>query len=70
MPVRPMQTIIPKLIRDTDVAAMLACSRSTVWRRVADGTLPGPLKFGRISRWRTEDVTQAIRDAEVVRGEA
>ncbi|WP_373429694.1 helix-turn-helix transcriptional regulator [Paracoccus sp. WLY502] len=48
------------LVRDTDVARMLACSRATVWRRTAEGALPAPLRIGGITRWRMSDICDFI----------
>lgn len=60
------------LISDKDVAEMIGGSRATVWRRVKDGALPRPLKFGGMTRWLLSEVEAAIakqvaaRDAEDV----
>lgn len=48
------------LVRDTDVARMLACSRATVWRRAAEGALPAPLRIGGMTRWRMSDISEFI----------
>ena len=42
---------VDPLLRDEDLAEILNCSKSTVWRRVADGTISPPLKIGGMSRW-------------------
>ncbi len=63
-----MQANTDRLLRDTDAAALLACSRSTFWRRVADGTLPRPIRLGGISRWRAADIALAVSQAEEKRG--
>jgi predicted DNA-binding transcriptional regulator AlpA len=58
------------LISDKDVAEMIGGSRATVWRRVGDGVLPRPIKFGGMTRWILAEVEAAIarqiaaRDAE------
>jgi len=59
---------LPQLIRDSEAATLLSCSRSTFWRRVADGTVPPPLRFGRIVRWRTDDIKDVIAKAVQNRG--
>lgn len=41
---------------------ILPFSRATLWRRVAAGTFPKPLKFGGISAWRVEDVRAWIEE--------
>ena len=48
------------LIRDKDVAKMIGGSRATVWRRVGDGVLPRPVKFGGMTRWVLSEVEAAI----------
>jgi predicted DNA-binding transcriptional regulator AlpA len=55
------------LIRDTEAAALLSCSKATFWRRVSDGTVPRPLKIGRTTRWLRKDVTAVIERAKVER---
>jgi predicted DNA-binding transcriptional regulator AlpA len=55
------------LISDIEVAALLSCSRATVWRRVADGTLPAPLKFGGLSRFVLSEISARIESAKAAR---
>ena len=58
------------LISDVETANLLGCSRATVWRRVGDGLLPRPIKFGGKTMWVLSEVEAAIarrvaaRDAE------
>ena len=35
---------------------LFGCSKATWWRRVADGTLPQPIRIGGMSRWKLSDV--------------
>ena len=66
--VTPMHTPIPdRLIRDDDVAAILACSKATVWRRVADKTLPAPIRLGGLSRWSQSEILAVIEAAKAQR---
>src|SRR6056297_2831732 len=51
---------VERLLRDSDGAAILACSKATWWRRVADGTLPQPIRIGGMSRWKLSEVFAAI----------
>jgi predicted DNA-binding transcriptional regulator AlpA len=51
------------LIKDSDAAFMLGCSKATFWRRVADGTFPRPIKIGGTSRWRFRDIDDVINEA-------
>lgn len=52
-----------RLIRDTEAAEILGCSRSTLWRRVKDGTIPQPLKIGGMTRWHIADIEAVIATA-------
>ncbi len=58
-----------RLLSDKELANIIGCSRATVWRRVADGTLPQPLKIGNLTRWVDGEVydsfEQAMADREV-----
>jgi len=42
---------------------MLGCSKSTLWRRVADGTVPRPVKIGGMSRWLQSEIKAVIEQA-------
>lgn len=42
--------------RRPGVPVVLPFSAATLWRRVADGSFPAPLKMGRITAWRVSDV--------------
>ena len=52
------------LIRDADAAGILGCSKATFWRRVADGTIPRPVKIGGMSRWPQSEITAVIEQAK------
>lgn len=52
-----------RLIRDTDAALFLACSRATFWKLVANGTVPKAIKIGGMSRWRLSDIAAVIEAA-------
>ena len=58
---------LDRLIRDDDVAEMLGCSTATIWRRVADGTLPAPVRFGGLSRWSQSEIVSVIEAAKAQR---
>ena len=46
-----------QLLRDKDVASILAVSRSYVWKLVRNGILPQPTRIGRkMSVWRMADI--------------
>ena len=36
--------------------------RSTVYRKIQSGLLPKPIKLGRVSRWREDEIDQVLRD--------
>ncbi len=55
------------LISDVEVAEILSCSRTTVWRRVADGTLPKPLKLGGLSRFVLSEINARVESAMAAR---
>lgn len=50
-----------RLIRDAEGATFLGCSKATWWRRVADGTLPPPIKIGGMSRWWLSEIMDAVK---------
>ena len=51
------------LISDQGVAAILGISRTSVWRRVADGTLPKPIRIGGLTRWSRAEIMALIERA-------
>ncbi len=59
--------IIDPLLRDKEGAEMINASVATWWRRVADGTIPKPLKIGGMSRWRQSDIQAVIDRADADR---
>ena len=54
---------LPSLLSDQQVAAILATSRATVWRRTNDGTLPKPIKVGCATRWLRSEIEAVIASA-------
>lgn len=48
-------------------AAILNVSVATFWRRVADGTIPQPLKLGSLSRWPKSEILAVIEKAKAAR---
>jgi excisionase family DNA binding protein len=49
-----------RLIRDTETAALLGCSRATVWAMAKAGKIPAPMKIGVMARWRLSDIHALI----------
>lgn len=56
-----------KLVNDKTAAALLDCSRTTLWRRVKDGTIPPAIRIGGLSRWKLSDIQAVITAAEANR---
>ena len=50
---------VEPLLTIAEVAQQLRLSRTTIYRRVADGTLPKPLKLGTLVRWEPADIRAA-----------
>ena len=48
-------------------AAILQISVPTFWRRVADGTIPKPVKLGGLSRWPKSEILAVIETAKAAR---
>ena len=61
------QTTDPLLIA-REGAAILQISVPTFWRRVADGTIPKPVKLGGLSRWPKSEILDVIEKAKAARG--
>ena len=55
------------LVSDAEAAAMLGCSRTTIWRRVADGTLPKPIKLGGLSKFVLSELNATVESAMAAR---
>lgn len=55
------------LLRVGEVAKMIGCAKSTVWRRSAAGTLPAPIKIGHSARWSELEILAAIENAKAQR---
>lgn len=48
-------------------AETLQVSVPTFWRRVADGTVPKPVKIGALSRWPQSEIAAVIENAKACR---
>lgn len=55
------------LLTAREVAAALQVSLPTFYRRIADGTVPKPLKIGALSRWPRSEILAAIEAAKARR---
>lgn len=58
---------IDPLLTAREAAAILQISISTFWRRVADGTVPKPVKLGGLSRWPKSEIFGVIETAKAAR---
>lgn len=61
---------IDPLLTARDAAPILGVSVPTFWRRVADGTVPKPLKLGALSRWPQSEILAVIDRAKEARASA
>lgn len=50
----------PRLLRDHEVALALGISIRLVWKLCAKGDLPQPIRIGRATRWRIDDIDQWV----------
>lgn len=49
-------------IRPADFAFVLGISRPSLYRRIQQGEIPPPQKYGRISRWSVDVVRKVIAE--------
>lgn len=61
-----MQVLDP-LLTVRESAEMLQISVPTFWRRVADKTVPRPVKIGALSRWPRSEILAVIERAKACR---
>ncbi|WP_347917111.1 AlpA family transcriptional regulator [Paracoccus marcusii] len=61
---------VDPLLKDREAAPLLSISVPTFWRRVADGTVPKPLKLGNLSRWPQSEILEVIERAKAARSDA
>ena len=69
VPALRSSTAIPvdPLLKDREAAPLLGISVPTFWRRVADGTVPKPIKLGALSRWPQSEILEVIEKAKAAR---
>lgn len=54
----------PLLVTSTQLSEKLGVSLRTLWRMVARGDLPHPIRYNRkLVRWKTEDIERYIRES-------
>lgn len=49
-----------KLLTAKESAALLSVSLATLWRHANNGTLPAPVAFGSVRRWRQSEIMAFI----------
>ncbi len=54
-----------RLLRLSDVVKLLSLSSATVYRQVAAGAFPAPVKIAGASRWRASEVARFIETLTV-----
>jgi predicted DNA-binding transcriptional regulator AlpA len=54
---------VDPLLTAREVAAFLQISMPTLYRRIADGTQPKPVKLGSLSRWPLSETLAALKAA-------
>lgn len=64
-----MENIDP-LLTARESAKYLQVSIPTFWRRVADSTVPKPVKIGALSRWPRSEIIGVIEAAKAQRAAA
>lgn len=65
-PIREMPGLDP-LLTARESAGVLQISVPTFWRRVADKTVPKPIKLGGLSRWPRSEILAVIERAKAAR---
>ena len=56
----------PKILRRRDVERLVCLGRSSIYRLMAEGSFPKPLKLGaRAVAWRVEDIDAWLREKSV-----
>lgn len=58
-----------RLLKVGEVAGLLGVSVSTVWRHVADGSLPEPVRFGGVTRWAQSELVDHLDALKAGRAE-
>ena len=53
-----------RLVSVKDTATAYGCSVATIWRRVAGGDIPKPVKIGGTTRWSEAEIAAHIEQAK------
>lgn len=57
-----------RLLTTKETCALFNWSPATYWRRVADGTIPPPIKIGGVNRSSESEMKEIIENAKAQRG--
>ena len=69
LPKKEPSNAAPAFYRLRDVVRICAISRSTIYRRIAEGTFPKQIRLGpKTSAWAAQDLQEWIDDPEGYRG--
>jgi len=55
-----VQSTEPKLITVRELSGLLGMSKRTIWRLLSAGQVPQPVRIGRSTRWRLDEVRRWI----------
>ena len=53
-------SILPLLLSDKQVAALLGCHRNTIWNRVRKDQIPRPIKWEGKTVWRRREIEKFV----------
>ena len=56
-----MPDTAPQLITAEELAKLMQVSERTLWRLLSSGKLPKPVRIGRNTRWRVDQVSDWIQ---------
>jgi len=61
IPMNPSNpSILPLLLSDKQVAALLGCHRNTIWNRVRKDQIPQPIKWEGKTVWRRSEIEKFV----------
>jgi predicted DNA-binding transcriptional regulator AlpA len=52
------------LLTAREIGALLRINQASLYRRMADGTIPKPVKLGDLSRWPKYEILAAVKATE------
>jgi predicted DNA-binding transcriptional regulator AlpA len=67
VPSKDVPDCVDPLLTYREAAAVLTISTATFSRRVADGTVPPPVKIGSTSRWPLSEIVAVVEAAKAAR---